>query len=218
MKIIFSGFFSRAKGRKSSKGRNAKRDDNHIRIDTKNGEIVIEKGAPMSFEEANRGHCNPRYLLGGGYNRNCQACVAACIARFRGFRVSALPYGNNASIKRLSHNTSLAYYTPDGHHPKRMPLKGRNYMRQMNKMMKDNDVYSMEFIFKGKAYGHICIAMKEAGKVFLYDPQIGKVFRSKASIMVYMHDVDKRTIRVMNLTNVTIDTRFCSRIFEKSET
>ncbi|MCD8307594.1 MAG: hypothetical protein LUD51_05160 [Clostridia bacterium] len=212
---IFGNIFGRKSGRKSS---GAKRDDTRITIHRRLRDVTIVKGAPMSFEEANRGHCNPYYWMGRGHKSNCQACIAACIARLRGFRVRAQAFSmRKTAMVKLSKDTSLAYLTDNGLHPNQVRMRGEDYLSNLNKVMNDGDVFSVQFLKIRKRSGHICIAMKERGDVFLYDPQKGTVMRSVCDIDGYMRNADKNTIQIMNLTHVSIDTNFCGDIFKKAK-
>ncbi len=215
MKGIFGKIFGKRTGRKSS---SARRNDTHIFIRKKGKTIDIVKGAPMSFEEADRGNCNPYYGMGGGYRDNCQACVAAFIARLRGFMVRAKAFhrGWNA-MSRLSKDTSLAYRTLDDKNPRIDDMPGEDYIGNLNRRMNEGDVYGVQFYYTTPNHGHICVAIKENGEVFLYDPQIGVVMRTAREMDRYMKRVDKDTIKIMNLTDVSIDTYFCRNIFKEAK-
>ena len=95
----------------------------------------VKRGKPMTFKEADSGHCNPFYKQAWndytqtgyiGYRTNCQTCVAAFIARRQGYDVRALPNLDNESIYRLSLDPMLAYVDKNGNHPtERAQKKGQ---------------------------------------------------------------------------------------------
>ncbi|MCD8294201.1 MAG: hypothetical protein LUE27_02980 [Clostridia bacterium] len=214
---IFGKIFGRKARRESSNASKSRLNGNIIRIRHKRGIIEIRKGAPMSFEEANSGNCNPNYRKGRGFKSNCQACVAVYIARLMGFNVIARSYNNNPAMEKLSANTSLAFLTDEGGHPQPDDMPGEDYLGNLSRKMKDGDVYSLQFMKIGDNFGHICIAMKENSEVFLYDPQKGKVMRSAREMDRYMRVADKDTIKIMNLTHVSMDTYFCRNIFDEAK-
>ncbi|MCD8294723.1 MAG: hypothetical protein LUE27_05745 [Clostridia bacterium] len=189
-----------------------KYDENRI------GDVV--RGAPMSFEEADSGNCNPNFGNGYEYGLNCQACVAAFIARLNGFDVIAKPFdldNLNPAMCKLSKNTSLAFLTEDGKHPHHDELNGNNYFEKIDAAMEDGEIYSIEFDYSEEEFGHIFIAIKEDGKVFYYDPQDGTIMRDTESMTAYMAPANKKTITTMNLTYVVMDTSFCRFIFDAAK-
>lgn len=131
---------------KESYDRNKKRNavkkaqlDNPLHTPDKNythkdGAVAgARKGEPMTFEQADSGHCNPFYqdnIKGKtiGYQTNCATCVATYIARRQGYDVRALPNLNNLSVANLSHNTMLAYIDKStGKHPSAVDGVGKRY-------------------------------------------------------------------------------------------
>ena len=136
----------------------------------------------MSEEQANNGNANPNFHLGraSGYWDNCQTCVVAYELRRRGYDVSALPNLNNATIDRLSRDTSLAWIDPNtGLKPEyivsdKVTTPKRAYT-WMKKEIKPGGRYTIEFDWK-QGSGHIVHARKNNnGEVEMYDPQSGRV-------------------------------------------
>ena len=130
-----------------------------------------KQGKPMSWKEANSGNVNPNYLKGGGYNYNCQSCVACFEARLRGYNISALPFNkNNKAMQELSINPTLAF--------KNAKIIDSNVnskkecIEWLNSIIKPNERYA--FAHMNQYGGHILIATKTiSGKLKLYDPQSG---------------------------------------------
>lgn len=174
------------------------------------------KGAPMTFEQADSGNCNPHYGDKSkiGYRHNCQTCVAVYVARRQGYDVSALPNLNNKNIYDLSHDTALAYRTEQGRHPAQIAKRrGQRNYAFLQETVKEGGIYSLEFGWAGSTCGHIITAEKDsAGNIRLYDPQTNHVIEGKKNISAYL--VRTTNQRVMDLTNVTMDESFCDKIMK----
>lgn len=182
-----------------------------------------EKSNPMTFEQANSGHCNPffgkkdektgvNYI---GYRTNCQTCVATYIARRQGYDVRALPNLNNRQIADLSFNTALAYKDINGNYPKKTSKPyDRDLEGWLSSEIKQGDIFSMEFSWKGRNAGHIITAEKlPDGSIRLYDPQTNQIENFKS----YKGRIRDNSVKIMNLTNCTLDESFCDKIMKKSE-
>ena len=82
--------------------------------DSYTGNIAeAEKGAPMSFAQADGHRCNPKYGTEEGYSRNCQTCTAVYLARLHGYNVEALPYSEDSYTDLLAKNP-IDIYIDDG--------------------------------------------------------------------------------------------------------
>lgn len=194
-------------------------DKNYIH---KDGFIAgVQKGEPMSFEQADSGSVNPfigkqdektghEYI---GYRTNCQTCVATYVARRKGYNVRALPNLDNSNVANLSFNTSLAYLTKDGQHPVQKQVKFGGGASSVAMDMPPNSIYSLQFDYIGRSSGHIVIMEKDAqGKVTLYDPQINRTY-DMGELKGYSKG--KSNFKTMDLTNVSLDEKFCDTIMKK---
>lgn len=179
----------------------------------------VKRGKPMTFKEADSGHCNPFYKQAWndytekgyiGYRANCQTCVAAFIARRQGYDVRALPNLDNENIYRLSLNTTLAYVDKNGNHPIEIPIVGR----RLEARLQEGRTYSVAWDWRGKRYGHIVVAGKKNGKIWVYDPQVNQKKEGQEAIR-YMTSRAYRH-RIADLTDVRMDEQFCDKIFKRS--
>jgi len=174
----------------------------------------VEKGKPMSFEEADNGKVNPNFGTGVGYRHNCQTCVATYVARRQGYDVHALPNLNNKNIYNLSRRTNLAYYDANGNHPEYIPKPYYESVDTfMDRTIKQGDIYSVEFTYVGRTSGHIITVERgEDGNIRLYDPQTNETVKKD-----YIRQYFSRTknIKLMNLTNCTMNEEFADSIMKK---
>lgn len=183
------------------------------------------KAQPMTFEQADSGHCNPYYDKKDeksgvnfiGYHTNCQTCVATYFARRLGYDVRALPNLNNREIDDLSFNTSLAYLTKEGKHPEQIerPYGEWDTAGWIASTIKPNEIYSVQFGWRGRRSGHIITAEKLGdGILRLYDPQTDTVMQDIAEVKSYFNRT--KGAKIMNLTNCTLDEKFCDKIMKKA--
>lgn len=212
----------RAKKKKERQARIDEQKSNSEHVPEKNythkpGAIAgADKGKPMNFEQADGGSCNPYYNKGLiGYRTNCQTCVPVFIARLQGYDVRALPNLDNREIAALSRNTRLAYKTKDGGLPEYIHKpRGEKNLSFLDKNIKQGEIYSIEFGWKGRSTGHVLTAQRgEDGKVRLYDPQINQVYDNK-TVSAYLSRTEN--VRLMNLTNVTINEEYCDKIMKRA--
>lgn len=159
----------------------------------KNTLAGVEKGEPMSWDDADSGHVNPHFEEGGGYRINCQSCVVTMEARLRGYNVEVLPNTPGSVLNTLAEQTNLAWTdTATGTRPKYildwmlvddMPEKvttAKMFYKWLQKHLEKNARYTVQFGWKGTRSGHIvCIGYDEAGKIRLYDPQVNKSYYGK---------------------------------------
>lgn len=194
----------------------------------KDGEIAgANKATPMTFEQADSGNCNPffgkkdvktgvNYI---GYRTNCQTCVATYIARRQGYDVRALPNLDNREIAQLSQNTSLAYKDKNGNHPEKMQKPYEDTPAEwLSKEMKPGEIFSVEFDWSGRNSGHIITAEKLSnGELRIYDPQTNyAVIGAEVRNYFKRGRIREGSLRAMNLTNCTLDEKFCDKIMKKS--
>lgn len=151
----------------------------------------VERGEPMTWQEADTGHVNQHFEEGGGYTINCQSAVVTMEARLRGYNVEVLPNTPGSMLQRLSRQTNLAWIDPKtGKHPKyiletefldKMPEKV-NTPKRLYKWLQENLAkdgrYTIQFGWKGtRNSGHIvCIGYDDAGKLRMYDPQSDRTY------------------------------------------
>ena len=130
--------------------------------------------------------------------------MATFVAQKLGYDVKALPNLNNKNIADLSYNVSLAYLDKDGNHPKQESSDG-SLMSESGKM------YALRWAWKGRRSGHIVLMMNDGQGTYLYDPQTNTKYSGKAaySFISSGHDFKK-----MDLTDCTIDEKFCDKIMK----
>ncbi len=187
-------------------------DPNYVH---KNGAISgANKKAPMTFEQADNGHCNPYYNKGLiGYATNCQTCVAVYIARRKGYDVRALPNLNNREIRDLSLNVTLAYVSADGKPPKLTEKpKGYSTTKWLDGTIKEGEIHAIRGTWKGGHSGHIIVAERVNGKVLVYDPQTNKKYSAQEAGREFFSRW--KNTKSMNLTGVKMNERFCDKIMK----
>ncbi len=180
------------------------------------------KSSPMDFKEADSGNCNPFYqesvkgsLLGGangliGYRHNCQTCVATYVARRKGYNVRALPNLNNKAIYQLSYKTNLAYLDSNNKHPNYISVKN---LDNISNIVKQNEIYTLEFDWKGKNSGHIIIAERNnQGNLFLYDPQTNEQYFNDDMYNKILKRAHHFTM--LRVDNCNLDENFCDKIMK----
>lgn len=178
-------------------------DKNYIHED---GKIAgAAKGKPMTFEQADSGSVNPYYGTEQiGYVTNCQTCVATFVARKLGYDVKALPNLNNKNIADLSYNVSLAYLDKDGNHPKQESSDG-------SLMSEPGKTYALRWAWKGRSSGHIVLMMNDGQGTYLYDPQTNTKYSGKSAYSFISRGYG---FKKMDLTDCTIDEKFCDKIMK----
>ena len=161
----------------------------------------VKKGKPMSFEEADNGRVNPLYLPVGmePYRKNCQTCVVALEARFRGYDVQALGKTREEQMK-LSYTPSRAWIDPEtGGGPTLLfpgnlyRVTSKKYAEFLDKTIKEGERYNFNFKWKGRGSGHIVSVFRQNGKVCIYDPQSNKIAggdSTQLSIRDYLNDIN----------------------------
>lgn len=148
------------------------------------------KGRPMTHEEADSGNVNPFYGKGFiGYLTNCQTCVAAYIARRKGWDVTALPNLNNRAIFDLSYNTMSIFSSPDGGKVNEVIApKGARKSKFLSDNVREGEVRAIAFKWKGVRAGHTVIVTRGKGGIELYDPQANEKFTGK-DVNRYLWDI-----------------------------
>lgn len=174
------------------------------------------KGYPMTFEQADSGNVNPNFKDYSkiGYRHNCQTCVAVYVARRQGYDVQALPNLNNKNIYDLSYDTALAYKTESGRNPAHISKEYReSSIGFLDRVVEEGGIYSLEFAWAGGTSGHIVTVERGSdGAVRLYDPQTNEVTEGADKLRSYLRRC--RDLKMMDLTNVTMDESFCDKIMK----
>jgi len=140
----------------------------------------VERGEPMTFEEADNYKTNPNYGK-RGYDVNCQSCVPTFEARQRGYDVIVKSKYKNPTATRLSMYTNEIWIDPEtGKPPKYVTNKeatnANKYFDFMNETVKQGERYSFEFVWKGRGFsGHVVnLDRNEDGELRIKDNQRGK--------------------------------------------
>lgn len=181
----------------------------------KNGAIAgADKSAPMSFEQADGGHCNPYYNKGLiGYATNCQTCVAVYVARRQGYNVRALPNLNNKDIRDLSMNVTLAYVDENGNRPSlNEKPRGKNTLSWIDSNVKEGEIHAIRGRWKGSTSGHIIVVEREGGAIRVYDPQTNTKYTAEEAQRHFFSQW--KNTRMMNLTNAKMNEGFCDKIMK----
>lgn len=187
----------------------------------------VQRGNPMTFEEANEMKANPFFNLGGEYRVNCQCCVVNYELRRRGFDVRSIgnSHKEGSYSTRLSRNQALAYIDPNtGKNPQAKLISSfagnslsgykksyKNLIVNFNEVTQEVGRYEFSFAWKGhRSSGHIVTAERfRDGSLRIYDPQCGKTQNiedlfKQISLSFYM--------KVMRVDNLDIDQEFVSNI------
>ena len=191
----------------------------------------VERGNPMTRDEANHEKPNPNFNKGGGYRINCQTCVVAFEARLRGYDVSARSNTKGSMLEELSYQTNKAWTDPEtGMHPEyivdRYSVTPGRYVRFLELTAQHNERYTLEFCWRerasdGSIRGHI-ISMDrdESGNLRLYDPQISRTYQG-AEIENYLRDFDysdsndgRLLPRILRIDNLDFNPEIVDNILE----
>lgn len=198
----------------------------------------VERGDPMSREEANSGNANPNFSQGGGYRINCQTCVVAYEARLRGYDVQAKPNTKGSQLAELSRNTNDAWVDPATGKAVQQYLYSKNQdaslpttPKQCRKWLDENVQPGARYTFshgwKGRGNsGHIISVDRDSsGNLRLYDPQSGLNMTGKA-VDTYLSRVRyTRTIagtkyktapNLLRVDNLQFNPKYVNNILEAS--
>lgn len=211
---------------------NAKPQETKPKAEKKPTVAGVERGEPMTREQANEGRVNPNFNQGGGYRINCQSCVVAFEARLRGYDVKTLPNTRGSKLSELARNTRLAWKDPKtGKHPDFMqdesvstPKKCRTWLENT---IKSGERYTFQHLWKGRSRsGHIISLDRDTdGSLRLYDPQNGKTYKG-ADIDDYLSQIKYKTTvmgmklstapKVLRVDNLEFNPDFTDHIMEAS--
>lgn len=190
----------------------------------------VEKGREMTFTEADSGNVNPRFEDNEGYQNNCQTCVVVFEARLRGWDVEAKSFMENSNCEKLSENTSLAWLTSDGKHPKYIFNTKANSVDDMYQFIADTvkpgERYTMQGYWRYGICdgGHIISVFREpTGNLVFYDPQIDKIYNERSIKKDVLNEMQKgntedTTIKLLRIDNLKIDKDFVDPIVKGHST
>lgn len=192
--------------------------------------LGIEKGKPMSFEDANKMRGNPHFAEDEAYRVNCQTCVVANELRRRGLDVEALANTKGSALERLSRHTENAWLDTNGKVPTsvKIPHKEVEYSidrrgrvravgggidwARLGEATKEEGRYHIGWIWKGSAKGHIVTFERFAdGRFRWYDPQNGKINFFDKAYMAKLSD-----IKVLRVDNLRINPEMAKNILTRS--
>ena len=188
----------------------------------------VEKGREMTFTEADSGNVNPNFEECDGFQCNCQSCVVVFEARLRGYDIEAKPFEMSSNAFELSENTSLAWLTPKGEHPKYIMNFEANSVdaayQFISDTVKSGERYTLEGVWKGGfGCGHIIsVFREETGNLVFYDPQVNMTYNEKSikeNFLNYMQkgNTEDTAIKLLRVDNLDIDTDFVSSIVRRSQ-
>lgn len=168
----------------------------------------VKRGVPMTHDEADSGHVNPKWEggRGGPYSENCQSCVVVYEARLRGFDVDTFPNdSDHPTLDMLSKSTNMAWIDPKTNgipnfifdkkewRRKGEKLDAKMFENMLKDSMENGGRYHLGFDWKGrKSTGHIVTITKDANNVLtIYDPQSNESFSGKA-VSKYLKNIKYR--------------------------
>lgn len=207
-------------------------DRNRIRAKLQNQTIAgVKRGESMTHDQANHGKANPNFNKGGGYHTNCQSCVATYEARLRGYDVITKPNTKGSKLEELSHASYKAWIDPaTGTVPVRpqsnpkvtTPKKCRAMLEET---IEEGKRYTFSHSWKGRVKsGHIICADRDTdGKVRLFDPQSGKVYKDKdldnyleriKYTMTFQRRKYNCSPRILRVDNLELNPEFANEIME----
>lgn len=183
-------------------------------------------GDPMSFEEADSGHVNPKYGVDEGYAKNCQTCVPVFEARLRGYPVYARGNTPGSMSGQLSYQTNLIWIDPDtGMHPDYIyDVKANSpekYLYFINSTVKQGERYSIQFGWKNtERAGHIVnLDRTPAGQLRIKDNQRGTGEKSEwigdlevLSYLSRMKYIGNNVPKLLRIDNMRFDHRVANLI------
>lgn len=208
---------------------------------------LYTKGKPMTHNEADSSNCNPNYskpdykvkVASGvfhkmSYTSNCATCVLVYELRRRGYNVKAKPHDDTVSQGYLSSADNMtpfmsshsvgAYYTPDGKNATAMmsatATTPKKVIEWMKETIQDGQRYIIRVVWKKGNYGHVMIAERENGEMFIFDPQTGEHYKTELEIEALLKTVKlkpsnkKSSLWLLRCDNVLIDETMLNSLLE----
>lgn len=143
-------------------------------------EALGKQGRPMSVSRAILG-ANPYYdSKYGEYSMNCQRCVSATEARFRGYDVIASPTFDGDTMP-TSGQWATAFKGAKIENVGRTTANAtQKSLEQKMQSYGDGSRAVMSVQWKGRnAGGHVLNVIQKNGKTYYYDGQVGKTYSGK---------------------------------------
>lgn len=192
-------------------------------IENKNTIAGVKKGKPMSFKKANSGNVNPNYNKGGGYENNCQTCVAVFEARLRGYDIEAAPYDeSNAAMRKLALRPWSAYKTEAGNYPKILAINTtspKGCEQWLKKNIHKGSRYAFGYGIRGAGHKHIIQVQKGLfGDIQFYDPQNGERLKANEVLnevrftTLKYGKISKTPPLIFRIDNTTLNTELLTEI------
>lgn len=158
----------------------------------------IKRGPEMDHEAADGKRGNPFFdPQNETYSKNCQTCVVVYEMRRRGYDVQATGWApdKHNPCEIVSYCYTLPWIDPKtGKNP--VPMSDpsvqnvKSCLNWMERAIEPGARYAFCVGWRGKSYGHIVNAYKnDAGKVVIFDPQVGKLYETAEEINEFMSDV-----------------------------
>lgn len=191
------------------------------RLDNARNKIIakVAEEKPMNFRQADGGAPNPNFKKGGGYATNCQSCVVAYELRRRGYNVETLSNFKGSMLDVLSYNTRLAWIDrttgkqPDYIKPSQPTIQ--KSFDWIKKNIKQQNRYTIEFIWKTENRGHIVHLFKNSKDILsLYDPQNGINTLGDEKVLNYLRQVRPSTIKLLDVQNCDINMNVANKILQ----
>lgn len=179
-----------------------------------------EKGAPMSFAQADGHRCNPKYGTEEGYNKNCQTCTAVYLARLHGYNVEAVPYSEDSYsyTNLLARHPIDIYIDENGNSPSPITADEEQSIADfLDKKTKPGRLYAMTYLHETGIGGHILTVDKMDGKFRAYDPQTGMTF----DLQDFSGELkEKNTFghTLYDITDCKVDEGYANKIMRKVKT
>lgn len=195
----------------------------------------VQRGEPMSFEEADTGNVNPHYGSDLGYSINCQSCVPTFEARQRGYNVEVLPNKRGSMLEKLARDASMIWVDPvTGKHPEYLKdetaTTPKKYLKFLQDIIQPDARYSIQFGWKGRrSSGHIVNLDRTVdGLLRIKDNQRGKGERSEwigdADVLSYLDRMKYTTSfygtkypcvpKVLRIDNMEFDDAVASKVMK----
>lgn len=185
--------------------------------------LGIQKGEPMTHEQADESRANPNFYRGGSsWTQNCQCCVLAYEMRRRGYDVEASPWGGDRNsvqyylaldpargfIKGLTSKgepiaqSTMAVISEGASTTSRFSQKvWGSLKRNLNKNTEKEGRYFVSFRWRSGNKGHVIVVERKNGLLSLFDPQSGK----NHDIDYYAQFADPRIFKILRVDNLEIN-------------
>lgn len=187
--------------------------------------LAMQKGNPMSYEEANKGRENPNYSKDISYRVNCQTCVPTHLLRRRGLNVEAAPNVSRSAYKLMEKQEVVWYknlfINADGSDTEFVWMKNWAYENGLSRPskkhiaqflrenMKEDGLYEIYCGWKNGSAHVFCAEVKD-GKLRLFDPQPGR-----DNVAYYIDSMKAMSVGVLRIDNKLVNPKVAG-LFIKS--